>query len=73
VRFASVLALAQLLVIPASAQRPELSPGRPGYAPARDRYRQLRCEGLSEPQIAGVMGGNLLRVLRQTQAGAAQS
>jgi membrane dipeptidase len=33
---------------------------------------RLRREGLSEPDIAGIMGGNLLRVLRQAQAGAAR-
>jgi membrane dipeptidase len=33
---------------------------------------RLRREGLSEPDIAKVMGGNLLRVLRQAQAGAAR-
>ena len=32
---------------------------------------RLRREGLSEAQIAGIMGGNLLRVLRQVQAAAA--
>ena len=32
---------------------------------------RLRREGLSEADIAKVMGGNLLRVLRQVQAGAA--
>ena len=30
---------------------------------------RLRREGLSEADIAKVMGGNLLRVLRQAQAG----
>jgi membrane dipeptidase len=33
---------------------------------------RLRREGLSEPDIAKIMGGNLLRVLRQVQAGAAR-
>ncbi len=32
---------------------------------------RLRREGLSEADIAQIMGGNLLRVLRQVQAGAA--
>jgi membrane dipeptidase len=34
---------------------------------------RLRREGLGETDIAKVMGGNLLRVLRQAQAGAARS
>jgi membrane dipeptidase len=34
---------------------------------------RLRREGLSEADIAKVMGGNLLRVMRQVQAGAATS
>jgi membrane dipeptidase len=33
---------------------------------------RLRREGLSEPDIAKIMGGNLLRVLRLAQAGAAR-
>ena len=33
---------------------------------------RLRREGYSDPDIAGIMGGNLLRVLRQVQAGAAR-
>jgi membrane dipeptidase len=33
---------------------------------------RLRREGLREADIAGIMGGNLLRVLRQAQAGAAR-
>ena len=32
---------------------------------------RLRREGLREADIAKIMGGNLLRVLRQVQAGAA--
>ncbi|HET9429422.1 MAG TPA: dipeptidase [Allosphingosinicella sp.] len=34
---------------------------------------RLRREGLSEEDVAKIMGGNLLRVLRQVQAGAATS
>jgi membrane dipeptidase len=34
---------------------------------------RLRREGLSEREIAGIMGGNLLRVMRQVQAGAGRS
>ena len=33
---------------------------------------RLRREGLSEADIAKVMGGNLLRVMRQVQAAAAR-
>ena len=33
---------------------------------------RLRREGLSERDIAKIMGGNLLRVMRQAQAGAAR-